>query len=233
LAKCLFSLTYFLAGLILDLFHGIRKAGNAAVHEGKGTRSDALHQLRMSRQLAVWFHRAFGNDPGFRPGPFLPPPDPAQASAELHQELERLRQQVVDQQVQAEQAAREAQQARLSATQEAELRRLAEEKAQAAYADLDAALSLAEESEARLAAEQAQFEQQLAAVQASVAAKPPGAVQAVVAQAQQAATLLDLDEAATRKIIDQQLREAGWEADTEAINFKKGAFRPKRAWPLG
>lgn len=38
---------------ILDMFHAIRKAGNAAVHEGKGTQSDALHHLRMARQLAV------------------------------------------------------------------------------------------------------------------------------------------------------------------------------------
>src|SRR5205823_3479677 len=151
----------------------------------------------MARQLAGRFHRSVGTDPGFRPGPFLPPPDPAQASAELHQELERLREQVVEQQVQAEQAAREARQARLSAAQEAELRRQAEEQAQAAYDDLSAALSLAEEGEALLAAERVQFEQQLAAVRASVAAKPAGAVQAVVAQAQQAATLLDLDEAAT------------------------------------
>lgn len=212
---------------VLGLFHGIRKAGNAAVHEGQGTRSDALHHLRMARQLAVWFHRSFGTDPAFKPGPFLPPPDPAQASAELHQELERLRQQAVEQQRQAEQAAQEAQLAKLSAAQEADLRREAEGRAQVAYAELEAALSLAQESEARIATEREQFEQQLAAVQASSAAKPAEAVQAVVALAQQAATLLDLDEAATRRIIDQQLRDAGWEADTEQVNFKKGA-RPQK-----
>ncbi len=44
-------------GDILDLLHGIRKAGNAPAHEGQGTRSDALHHLRMAGQLAVWFHR--------------------------------------------------------------------------------------------------------------------------------------------------------------------------------
>ncbi len=212
---------------VLDLFHGIRKAGNAAVHEGKGSQSEALHQLRMARQLAVWFHRSFGTDATFKPGPFLPPPDPAQAGAELHQELERLRQQAAEQQRQADLAAQEAKQAKLTAAQEAELRRQAEAKAQSAYEELTTALALAEETEAKLAAERVQFEQQLATVQTSVAAQPPAVVQAVVAQAQQAATLLDLDEAATRKIIDQQLRDAGWDADTEIINFKKGV-RPQK-----
>ncbi len=37
----------------LDLFHALRKTGNAAVHEIKGTQSDALHHLRMARQLAM------------------------------------------------------------------------------------------------------------------------------------------------------------------------------------
>lgn len=212
---------------VLDLFHGLRKAGNAAVHEGKGTRSDALHQLRMARQLAVWFHRAFGNDPAFRPGPFLPPPDPAQAGAALHQELERLRQQVVEQQRQAELAAQEARQAQLTAAQEAELRRQSERRAESAYAELHTALALAEETEARLSAERQQFEQQRAGLQAAAAARPAEAVQAVVAQAQQAATLLDLDEAATRKRIDQQLREAGWEADSETVHFHQGV-RPQK-----
>ena len=38
---------------------------------------------------------------------------------------------------------------------------------------------------------------------------------------------LDLDEADTRKIIDSQLREAGWEADTQRLSFSKGT-RPQK-----
>jgi type I restriction enzyme R subunit len=204
----------------LDLFHGIRKAGNAAVHSHTGTRSEALHQLRMARTLGVWFHRSFGKDKRFKPGPFLPPPDPAQASRELTEELERLRQKVVDQRQEAEKAS-------LNAAQEAELRRKAEGEARRAYDELTAALALAEESEARLTAERARFQEQLAALQASVAAEPAEAVEAVVEQAQQAATLLDLDEAATRRIIDQQLRDAAWEADTETLSYKNGV-RPQK-----
>lgn len=200
---------------ILDLFHGVRKAGNAAAHDGVGTRSDALHQLRMARQLAVWFHRAFGNDRGFKAGSFLPPPDPAQATEELLDELHRLREQVISQ-------GQESEQAKTTAAQEAEQRRVAEAKAEAAYGDLNAALFLAEETSALLAQEQSQFAQQLASLQAQAATQTTAQNQAVLAKAQKAAGLLDLDESATRRIIDQQLRDAGWEADTETLNFKKG-----------
>jgi len=42
------------------LFHDLRRVGNAAVHEGKGDHGEALHQLRMARELAIWFQRSFG-----------------------------------------------------------------------------------------------------------------------------------------------------------------------------
>jgi type I restriction enzyme R subunit len=168
---------------VLDLFHGIRRAGNAAVPEGQGTRSDALHHLRMARQLAVWFHRSFGSQSGFNPGPFLPPPDPAQASAELHQELERLRQRAAEQQQQAEEVRLTARQILLNSEEEARLRLRAEQEAKAAYDELAAAVSLAEESAAHLEAEREQFRQQLAEIQARTAANAPEAVRAVVAQA--------------------------------------------------
>jgi type I restriction enzyme R subunit len=38
---------------------------------------------------------------------------------------------------------------------------------------------------------------------------------------------VQLDEADTRKIIDQQLRQAGWEVDSEKIKFNKGARQEK------
>jgi hypothetical protein len=44
-----------------DLFHGLRKVGNAASHDLHGDAREALHQLRVARELGVWFHRAFGN----------------------------------------------------------------------------------------------------------------------------------------------------------------------------
>jgi type I restriction enzyme, R subunit len=57
-------------------------------------------------------------------------------------------------------------------------------------------------------------------------------------QSQKVGANLNLTEAETRILIDQQLRDAGWEVDTEKLRFSKGA-RPEKGknraiaeWPL-
>jgi type I restriction enzyme, R subunit len=75
---------------VLDLFHQLRIAGNAAVHNHEGDHATALACLKMARQLGIWFYRTFV-DRDFKVGPFQPPRSPHDASAELKSELERLR----------------------------------------------------------------------------------------------------------------------------------------------
>jgi type I restriction enzyme R subunit len=55
----------------------------------------------------------------------------------------------------------------------------------------------------------------------------PEAQKAFVTAAFAAARDLVLDEADTRLLIDEQLRQAGWEADTQALRYAKGT-RPER-----
>lgn len=43
-----------------DLFHQLRRTGNDAVHGIVGKQSEALHQLQVAHQLAIWFRRSFG-----------------------------------------------------------------------------------------------------------------------------------------------------------------------------
>jgi len=204
------------------LFHDLRRKGNDAAHEGRGSGREALHQLRMARTLAVWFHRSLGNNPGFQAGAFVPPPNPADNNQLVIAELERLREDVVKAEAQAES---------LSATVEREvaLRLAAERAKQLADQELEAALELAHETEAQALAAQAQWQARLAKHQAQAQAAPPAVVEAIVERAQTAGgpDQLDLDEAATRKLIDAQLQAVGWDADTEAINFKAGA-RPSK-----
>lgn len=204
---------------VADLFHALRKAGNRAVHQGEGTQRDALHALRIAWKLGGWFQRAF-RDRGFRSGPFVPPPDPREAELALREELARLRQAVAD---------HEARVARLQATaeQQAALREKARAEAEAAYEELAAALALAGETEAKAARLEAEFEARLAALQAQVAAAPKPDVEAVIQQAREATEALDLDESETRLLIDAQLREAGWEADSVALSYGAGA-RPAK-----
>src|SRR5438067_6183225 len=78
---------------LAGVFHVVRKAGNAAAHEGTGTQADALRALQLTRKLAIWFHRAFSRDKDLRAGAFVPPPNPEDANQALIAELEQLRRQ--------------------------------------------------------------------------------------------------------------------------------------------
>jgi type I restriction enzyme R subunit len=224
------------------LFHDLRRVGNAAVHEGRGDHREALHQLRMARELAVWFQRSFGNNKKFDPGPFVPPQEPARPEAPLHDELERLRQELSAQQKEREAAQRAIEEVRRAAETELRQRLTAEELAAKAHEDAGIWETLAKdeiETHRRVAESAVQrsaaLEQQngkllaeLAASQAAAQALPPRERAVAIQQAAQASEAIELDEAATRKIIDRQLRDAGWEVDSETLTFEKGA-RPTRS----
>ncbi|MCA9041095.1 MAG: DEAD/DEAH box helicase family protein, partial [Planctomycetaceae bacterium] len=205
---------------VSQLFHGLRKAGNIAAHSHVGQQRDALHQLQMARQLAVWFHRSFGGDRNFKAGPFVVPPDPAQAEQELIEELNRLREAEITAKTEADQ---------LQVTLDTEIRLKEEIKAGAdkAFADLTAAMELATESEQELEKARKQYEQQLAELQRTIAQTPVEQQQKTITTAHQLGSEINLDEAATRKIIDQQLRDAGWEVDTATMRYSKGV-RPAK-----
>ncbi len=51
---------------VLDLFHDLRRRGNDATHGHIGDHAEAMAALRLARQLAIFFHRTFG-DPKFKP----------------------------------------------------------------------------------------------------------------------------------------------------------------------
>jgi type I restriction enzyme R subunit len=220
---------------VAALFRTLREAGNDAVHAGVPGRparafshGDALKLLRLARDLALWFHRSFGGDPGYKAGPFVPPPDPRAGDEALTAELERLKQEVV-----------RLAETQASASEQARLRAEAEARAEAAYADVEAAMALAQEASALLEAERAAFGQRLAALQAAAAAAPPAQIEAVVQSALRAAAAVELDEAATRVLIDAQLREAGWGVDSQELRYARGT-RPSKGrnlaiaeWPTG
>ncbi len=218
---------------VRQLFHLLRQTGNQAAHEldpGIGYR-EGLQALKVARELAVWFHRTFGRDPDFRPGPFVLPDDPSQRLADLQQQLAELGGQLQD--AQASQA-QQAEMARLhaeQAQQERELARTAAEE-RAVYEQL------AEEAGQRSADLQRQFEAQLEAARQAAAASPATDLQRFAQRASAAAGQVLLDEAATRLLIDRQLIEAGWTADTVNLSYARGA-RPARSrnlaiaeWPI-
>jgi type I restriction enzyme, R subunit len=194
-----------------DLFYQLRVTGNRATHDLAGSHDEALTGLKVARQLGIWFHRTFGQAAGFKPGPFVPPPDPAAATAALHAELARLREELAQSQTTAERARAEAeehQRSRLSA----EERTKKEQEDRAVWEQLAAE---ADAARAALAAELAQLQ--------AAAPATPAAIQKVAEQAAEAAQAIDLDEMATRAIIDQQLRDRGWEVDSQTLRYALGA----------
>lgn len=196
---------------IANLFHGLRKAGNAATHRLQGDYSEALHQLRMARELAVWFHRAFG-DRKFKPGPFVPPKDPAKETDALKEELSRLRQAAKD-------AAAQAKAAEKARTEEIERRLQAEKKA----AEEAEERAIWEDLAQRTENEKVALNKELSQLQS---AQPVAQQEQHKKDSLAASEMLELDEFATRRIIDEQLRELGWEADTAELRYDKGA-RPQ------
>jgi len=197
---------------IRQLFHDLRRAGNAAAHEARGTHAEALHQLKMARELGVWFHRAL-KDKSFRPGPFIPPAKPVDESQAIASEITRLRKEVAEAKLSAEQA-------RAVAEEEARRRLSVEERARKDEEERWIWQSLAEENERKL-------NQDLNRIQAEAVVRPPEQLKLVVEQAQEAGEHLDLSEADTRRIIDGQLVTAGWEANSLELTYQAGA-RPQK-----
>jgi type I restriction enzyme R subunit len=191
-----------------DVFHALRKAGNRAAHEAKGNHSDALSALKFARQLGIWFHRTYGKQADFKPGPFVPPPEPVDATAPLREEIESLRRRVAESENAASRAKREAEEhARARESVEQKLAREAEERA--------IWEKLAAESESKTA----QIAARLADLQAAAEQAPKAESLDLIQRGEEASTKIDLDEASTRALIDQQLRDSGWEADTKMLRY--------------
>ena len=81
-----------------DIFHFLRKAGNIASHshDGREDIRQSWKALKDARRLGIWFHRTFGEDPDYRPEPFVVPPDPTIVRAAHNKDIERVRQHVLD-----------------------------------------------------------------------------------------------------------------------------------------
>jgi type I restriction enzyme, R subunit len=207
---------------VRQMFHLLRVRGNEAAHQaahGIGYR-EGIQALKVAREVALWFHRSFGSEPDFKPGPFILPDDPSQKLAELQQQVSVLAKDL--HQAQTEQAAKEQLAALLAAQAE-------QERELAARASEERSIyeSLADEAGTRYAALKAEFDAKLQAAAAQPAAPTAQDVQRFSQRAFRAAQQVTMDEAATRLLIDQMLRDAGWEADTNALTHAKGA-RPDR-----
>lgn len=200
---------------VVDIFHAVRKSGNEATHGLGGTAAEALAALRFCRSLGVWYRRTYGRDQAFKPGHFVPPQASNAVDDATQAELADLRRQVQD--AEARLAA-----AHASTEELAKARAAAEELARQAAADS----AVWEQTAVEMEANQAELARKLAGLQKQAEAQPQQ-VQIEFKQAGlQAASRLELDERQTRRLIDVQLVDAGWEADSDRLTYQKGV-RPE------
>ncbi|WP_267397824.1 type I restriction-modification system endonuclease [Pseudomonas sp. GM_Psu_2] len=202
------------------LFHTLRVEGNRATHEFRTQHREAMDGLRVARALAIWYHQSFAkNAHAFKPGPFVTPADPSAPLRDLQSQIEQLKTQLSEssQQLESNQKLTDL------------LKQEAEEYAVLAEqmdAESRSHKQLAAEHEAALQKLRSEHEQSLKALQQQLAVQPQ-ASQQVAKRTQQASSNFDLSEDLTRIIIDQQLIDAGWEADSLDLTYGKGA-RPEK-----
>lgn len=189
---------------VLDVLHHIRKLGNAAVHDSQGGHREALACLKMAVQLGVWHVRTATSERHFSASAFRPPEPPTDPSVELREELERLRAER-NEALTAAEAAEEARQQALLAAEDAEARNRREKEERQTWE------ALAQDADRQLQdfVEKAQRQ-------------TPAENLSFLTAANEAAGVIDLDEQATRALIDQQLRDRGWEADSLSLRHGKG-----------
>ena len=200
---------------VTDIFHAVRRSGNEATHGFKGSLSEALAALKFCRALGVWYRRTYGRDPNFQPGPFVPPKSSNAVDLAAETELAALRAQVRE--AEAKLAA-----AHASADELAKAQAAAEELARQAAADS----AVWEQTAVELETNQAALSRKLAELQKAAEAQPAQVQMQFKQAGLQAAGRLELDERQTRRLVDVQLVDAGWEADSAVLIYQKGA-RPE------
>lgn len=193
---------------MFKLFEQVRRSGNKANHALTDGHQTALGCLKIARGLSVWYYRTFA-DPNFIPGPFIPPTLPTGPNGDLSQEIERLRQEL-----QAHQSSHQTAVQQLGSVMQ-ELQSARNEKELLAKLNQDTETA------------KAQLEAQLAQLQAQALTKTQESLNLVVQASSRASESLELDEATTRQLIDDQLRTAGWEADSHQLRYSKGT-RPQK-----
>ena len=211
--------------IIRNLFHTLRIEGNKATHQFKTKHKEAKDGLLVAYKLAIWFHQSFSQaGVQFKPGPFKPLADPSEHLRSLQSEISKLK-------IELEQANIELN----SSQQFNEL--LAKEKTEFETLALkmdEEARSLsqqAQENEAMLLKQQKEYEIKIKDLQQALALQDVKAQKVsrntISKKAKKASQQIELSEELTRILIDMQLIEAGWQADTEQLNYKKGT-RPEK-----
>ncbi|TNC91610.1 MAG: type I restriction-modification system endonuclease, partial [Thalassolituus sp.] len=210
---------------VREMFHILRIEGNKATHQFRTQHKEAIDGLRVARNLAVWFHQSFGKQgTAFKPGPFVAPSDPSADLRELQAQISKLSNELE----QANQELTESQQLNdLIVREKAEYEELLDVMDEESKATAEQTVAI----EAALAAQEKEYEAKLTALREQIKEQDSQAQskqrQQVSSKTQAATQHIVLDEELTRILIDTQLIEAGWEADSTDLTYQRGV-RPEK-----
>ena len=205
---------------VREAFHTIRKLGNTATHTfDSSSHRDALKSLMFGHALAMWFHTTFGGEAakGFKFKKFVKPQDPSEHVRQLEAKLEQFENEL-------KRTADRAKVAEQLKQLEAERAKAEQSRAQQMEEERAVWEQVAEEQESKLAEYRAKMDAANVAYYYTFNAKSKEDQAAEIQRIEK--SLFEMDEAETRVVIDQQLVDAGWEADTENLRYSKGT-RPE------
>ena len=208
---------------VQDLFHLLRTSGNHANHEFVTSYKDAMDGIKVARELAIWYHRSFGKKgDAFKPGAFVLPEDPSANLRQLQTEISKLKTQLEE--------------SSQSVDENTDLVKLIKQEAQqakelAAQRDEDAKTfeELYYQQEDELKNSQAAFDAKIKALteETERLKRESESLQGIKENTRKASAKVELSEAETRVLIDKQLQDAGWQADTQELTYKNGC-RPEK-----
>ncbi|AWB65322.1 type I restriction-modification system endonuclease [Saccharobesus litoralis] len=205
---------------VRDAFHTIRKLGNTATHTfDSNSHRDALKSLMVGHALSMWFHITFGGSAakGFKVKKFVKPKDPSEYVRQLEEQIKQL-------QTESLRSTERIKHAEALSKIEAEKAKAEHERAEQMALDKSVWEQVAEEHEQTLAAYRKKMDEANVIYFQTFQAKPKEEQAAELQRIEKSP--FEMDEAETRVVIDQQLVDAGWEADTENLRYAKGS-RPE------
>lgn len=220
---------------IRNLFHTIRVEGNKATHEFKTDHKEALKGLKLARSLAIWYHQSFGKaGKDFNPGSFITPEDPSKKLRELQNKISQLN-------AKNEKFQNNQQLVELLKKEKQEYAQLAEQM------DKEAQI-LAQQlktQESTLQKQREAFEAHIKLLQLELTeqtknnAQQSSAQQLIITeQIKEANKQIFLTEELVRLIIDQQLVDAGWRADSLELTWdnstlpEEGQYKAIANYPI-
>ena len=207
---------------VKDIFHKLRKDGNKAVHEFDfGDHKQAMLALRLAHKLCIWYHSTFGDDEHFKELAFVLPVDPSKKLQKLEEDREILTAKLLE----ANQALEESKELTSLIAKETQEREAVTVEMQAERVKYE---NIIAKNGEELEKTRALFELKIKAlVEAEKDKKEEKELQqSFKRKAKSAANKLHLTEDETRELIDVKLIDAGWEAETRGLDYRKGG-RPE------